>query len=173
MFIWGFSSLTHKLFHPIPFSTFIPSCFYFNSLFLASLPNKAVAWGWCCLWKGRGWCLMVLVWSWSLECAPKLSQCHFRELPGAGWIQPGVTVGPRLCSPILSRIWGCWWQNGRRNQGWAVPRAAPSRAGCEGWAGGFGVISCGFGVSWAQTEGGDSRSPRELGVEGIWTLTGE
>lgn len=88
---------------------------------------------------------MVLVWSWTLECAPKLSQCHFRELPG-------VTVEPRLCSPILREsccFWGSWWQNPRRNQGWAVPSAAPSNAGCEGWAEGFGVISCGFGVSWA------------------------
>lgn len=31
------------------------------------------------------------------------------------------------------------WQNLRRNQGWAVPSAAPSNAGSEGWAEGFGV----------------------------------
>lgn len=46
-------------------------------------------------------------------------------------------------------ILGSCWQNLRRNQGWAVPSAAPSNAGSEGWAEGFGVISCGFGVSLA------------------------
>lgn len=116
---------------------------------------------------------MVPVWGWSLRCAPRLSQCHPRELPGASWTQPGIAAEPRPCSPegILLSL-ASWWQNPRRNQGWAVPGAAPSAARWESWAEGFGVISVGLGSAGPCTEGGDSRSPSELGVQGIWSSLG-
>lgn len=136
-------------FTQFPFPPLFSHIFILILYFWLHFQTKLWLWGWCCLWKERGWCLTVLMWGWSLDCAPKLSQCHFRD---SAWDPCGARA---VLSHLLQHpegillVLGSCWQNPGRNQGWAVPGAAPSAACWEGWAEGFGVISCGFGVSWA------------------------
>lgn len=90
---------------------------------------------------------MVLMWAWSLECAPRLSQGGFRELPGvvgSAWDHCGAKAVFSHAEGVLL-ILGSWWQNPRGSQGWAVPSTAPSSARWEGWAGGFGGFPVGLG----------------------------